>query len=408
MSAFTGYLIRQKRLEQNLSQEGLARGICAASYLSKIEQGLVEPGQEIIDRLFSALGVEFVRDTALEAEAERQLESFFFHWEAETSCESERAFLDAHADQLLRSEFALSYGVYRVCCLCDEERLEEARAALNRLEMFSACLSAPLRKRMLLAKATLAPTPEAALQTLEEASALGINCLIAYAQARRLSQLGRYGYSTEMAEHAFSLACREGNPFIMIWSSFLQGVNACNHFDLELAKRCFDRSIALTRGYRTDVTACAYYNLGSTYLEIGDMEAAFRYLRWTEEAGGEADQGLLLHQKLALLYAARGEFEEAARHIEQAWSYIKAEQSEAHRALYERMLRFPELLLGEAPMEQPEYERVLVALYKEAGEAFGHGFRQFYGRYLIELYTHQRRYKEALRVSEDMQMPILS
>lgn len=48
MDAIVGYLIRQKRLEQNISQEGLCKGICVVSYLSKIEQGLVNPSTEII------------------------------------------------------------------------------------------------------------------------------------------------------------------------------------------------------------------------------------------------------------------------------------------------------------------------------------------------------------------------
>ena len=33
-----GLLIRQARLQRDWSQEGLCRGICAPSYLSKIEQ----------------------------------------------------------------------------------------------------------------------------------------------------------------------------------------------------------------------------------------------------------------------------------------------------------------------------------------------------------------------------------
>ena len=36
---YAGFLIRQKRLEKGWSQEGLCRGVCAVSYLSKIEQG---------------------------------------------------------------------------------------------------------------------------------------------------------------------------------------------------------------------------------------------------------------------------------------------------------------------------------------------------------------------------------
>ena len=57
-----GALIRRLRLERNFSQEGLAKGICAASYLSKIEQGQVEAGAEIIDRLFEVLGVSYCRN----------------------------------------------------------------------------------------------------------------------------------------------------------------------------------------------------------------------------------------------------------------------------------------------------------------------------------------------------------
>ena len=37
----TGLFIRQKWLEKDWSQEGLCRGICSVSYLSKIEQGII-------------------------------------------------------------------------------------------------------------------------------------------------------------------------------------------------------------------------------------------------------------------------------------------------------------------------------------------------------------------------------
>ena len=40
-STITGFLIRYHRLKQNISQEGLCKGICVVSYLSKIEQGIV-------------------------------------------------------------------------------------------------------------------------------------------------------------------------------------------------------------------------------------------------------------------------------------------------------------------------------------------------------------------------------
>ena len=48
MEQFIGILIRRERLRQNYSQEGLCRGICAVSYLSKIEQGKVQAGTDVV------------------------------------------------------------------------------------------------------------------------------------------------------------------------------------------------------------------------------------------------------------------------------------------------------------------------------------------------------------------------
>ncbi|MBQ6877388.1 MAG: helix-turn-helix transcriptional regulator, partial [Oscillospiraceae bacterium] len=39
---YPGFLIKRERLLKNWSQEGLCKGICAVSYLSKIEQGKAE------------------------------------------------------------------------------------------------------------------------------------------------------------------------------------------------------------------------------------------------------------------------------------------------------------------------------------------------------------------------------
>ena len=52
-----GLLLRKGRLEKDWSQEGLCKGICAVSYLSKIEQGKVEPSPEIMKLLFVRLGL---------------------------------------------------------------------------------------------------------------------------------------------------------------------------------------------------------------------------------------------------------------------------------------------------------------------------------------------------------------
>ena len=64
---YYGTLICRERLRRNWSQEGLCRGICAVSYLSKIEKGRAEPSPQILQMLLQRL--ELRTDSRLEAES---------------------------------------------------------------------------------------------------------------------------------------------------------------------------------------------------------------------------------------------------------------------------------------------------------------------------------------------------
>lgn len=54
---YRGSVILRERLRKNWSQEGLCRGICAVSYLSKIEKGRAEPSEDILRQLLDRLGL---------------------------------------------------------------------------------------------------------------------------------------------------------------------------------------------------------------------------------------------------------------------------------------------------------------------------------------------------------------
>ena len=57
-----GLLIRQARLGRDWSQAGLCRGICAPSYLSKIEQGKAAPSPEVTELLLRRLGLDWTSE----------------------------------------------------------------------------------------------------------------------------------------------------------------------------------------------------------------------------------------------------------------------------------------------------------------------------------------------------------
>lgn len=411
MSAYTGYLIRRERLAQNLSQEGLCRGICAASYLSKIESGSAEPGEDIIDRLFEALGIDFIRDGRLIADAQRMLERFFFLMDADEPCEEEKAFFEANREKLARSEFALRLSVFDFVAGAQLYNREETLSRLAQIEPFMESLALREMQWVLIVKAEYQDSKQDEWDVLARAARLGAYSLVTYKQAVSAFQRGWYSQCMELAERAYAQAAEEGSAATMIWSAFLMGTCACNRYDMALAKRYYDRVHALTRGYRMNMDDYIAYNLGSTYLEYGEDEQALRHLETAREKKNDAAHNILLHQKLAILDQRMGKREKGLAHLSLAKKHFAGAQWDPAwdaTRLIEQMIRFAELTFDAGAMEQPEFERVTRLLYDEAGERFGFGFKRFYGQYLIELYKRQRRYKDALRVREEMEKHGLS
>jgi hypothetical protein len=66
------------------------------------------------------------------------------------------------------------------------------------------------------------------------------------------------------------------------------------------------------------------------------------------------------------------------------------------------MVTFAEMLKLPDYLDTPGYFELLEDLYENVNLPFGFGFRRFYGLFLIRYYKYQRKYKEALRIREEM------
>lgn len=70
-----GYTIKQERLNQQIKQSVLAKGICSTSYLSKIENNSTVPSEEVITSLLKRLNLEIEK---LPSEEEKKfIEAFY-------------------------------------------------------------------------------------------------------------------------------------------------------------------------------------------------------------------------------------------------------------------------------------------------------------------------------------------
>ena len=129
----SGSLIRRLRLERNLSQKALCKGICAVSYLSKIEKGTARPGEEIVRLLFAALGVEFQMDEAFLRDTRQVLDGYFEHVRFLEPCAEERGKLHAVRDQAQHSPLIDSYTLFLAFEALNENETGQAEALLGSL-----------------------------------------------------------------------------------------------------------------------------------------------------------------------------------------------------------------------------------------------------------------------------------
>ena len=115
-----GLLIRQARLRRDWSQEGLCRGICAPSYLSKIEQGRAEASDEVRGLLFARLGLSWTEDPAgaLHARTEECMEALLSGGGAAFKAAFEP--LRAEEERFLGSSCAADYLLLRAFA-CENE-----------------------------------------------------------------------------------------------------------------------------------------------------------------------------------------------------------------------------------------------------------------------------------------------
>lgn len=403
MKNYIGFLIRQKRLELNISQEGLCKGICAPSYLSKIEQGQADASSDIITSLFSALGVRYIGDNSVLADAREHFDRFFFLLDSEEPVEEESNYFIMYREELEHSEFHLDY---HLCLLFshlsagNQEQAEKEQAYLSR---FLPYMEDVQIMRYYLGAAAIQGHSENTVQLLLKAAHYGNNSVIYYQLANTLYHIGHYSDCIQRANTAYLFASEEGNPAVLIGASFLLGSCYCNGRDLSIAEKYYKRAIALTRGYRVPVKNYAYYNLGTAYISCEQYQEAEYYLLQAGELEEETYHKVMLNQKKALLFIHLGDLEKYRLFLDRASEALQALSEDTDKYhLCKKMITFAEMLKLPDYLDTPGYFELLEELYGNVNQPFGFGFRRFYGLYLIRYYKHQRKYKEALRIREEM------
>ena len=376
----TGFIIRRERMRRDWSQDGLCRGICAASYLSKIEQGRVEASEDILRLIYERLELPWYGgESAMSGLSERldELYELAYSGEFEVLREKISALAPENA-ALLQSPAAPDIAVLE--------------AAANWRGGTDAGVDAGMEQH-------LSPRGLALLRLMQdrdaEAAAICPSALCSYWAGVAQYESGRsYTAAVENLQRAYLLAAGEGRARLMMLSRAYIGNCYCNQLDVENMEAHYTVAERLaTALHDAGMLASIRYNRAATALETGDYESAYRYFSALEEPTAMA-----LH-KLAICCEKLGRRDEAFSALNRAAAvedtHMPAGLAEEMLSLVRRRLENPDYL------RDADYGAALLDCFERCRRELPIGYAGFHLPWLLEWYTANRQYKLAYELMNE-------
>ena len=363
---FAGLLIRALRLERNWSQETLSHGICAVSYLSKIEQGKADANPQLLADLFARLQINWADSAELDKLRDELYESIF-SWNDKEIIPLRKK-LEENWDLLRTSH---NYADFLVI-----------RAYLNRMpELVPHELIALLDSRQ---KALVAISKDSD----EEAYSLCPCPLTAFCVAEKAYTRGNYTLALEYFQVTCDQAAREGYVYIQMYAQSYMANCYADMGNLD-AMRQHSR-IAERLGMALEekgIVETVRYNLAATMVEFGDYEAGYSYFC------NVASPGIMDLHKLAICCEALGRCAEAMEALEQASQLQPRIPLEAELCDVVRYrLEHPDYLHDE------EYGALLMNTFEKVRKELHFGYARFHLRWVCQWLTANRQYRKAFEI----------
>ncbi len=380
-----GYIIRRERMRRDWSQDGLCRGICAASYLSKIEQGRVEASEDILRLLYERLSLPWYGgESTMSGLSERLDELYELAYSGEFEVLREKiSALAPEKAALLQSPAAPDITVLE--------------AAANWRGGTDAGVDAGMEQH-------LSPRGLALLRLMQdrdaEAAAIYPSALCSYWAGVTQYESGRsYTAALENLQRAYSLAAGEGRARLMMLSRAYIGNCYCNQLDVENMEAHYTVAERLaTALHDAGMLASIRYNRAATALETGDYESAYKYFSALEEPTAMA-----LH-KLAICCEKLGRRDEAFSALDRADAvedtHMPAGLAEEMLSLVRRRLENPDYL------RDADYGAALLDCFERCRRELPIGYAGFHLPWLLEWYTANRQYKLAYELMNEFSIKL--
>lgn len=374
---YVGFAIRKKRIENNWSQEGLCKGICAVSYLSKIEQGKTEASEEVIVQLFERLGIEWIIDEQLLSKGKRFTEEWydaFFSEDFELLSNLQKQF-EEQFRMFENSSLAIDIFLLNQLTLDEGDPLDEKLEVCMDFRQLS--IQRLLEGRFVEAQ-KLYP------------------CAFLYLRAGYAAyERGDNYFALENLQKAYEIACEEGRVRVMMMAklyitncySNMGDIDAMEHHGA-IAKR-----LALTLG-ESGYAEIVNYNYFATRMENGDYAEAYEYFSKLVNP-----TAFSLH-KLLICCEKLGKIDEAFSALEK--EKVAEADTKENKELADKACEIVEYRLLHADyLSHSEYGKMLLNYFNFCREKMPIGYAKFHLPWVMEWFTANRQYKQAFELLND-------
>lgn len=426
----SGLLLRMERIRQDKGQKEICYGICTVSYLSKIERGHANPEPSLLALLFARLGIVYETDPSFLSENQARLSRYFSNVNYGLKAEADIACLKAQRERLLWSPLALDYLLF----LCFDDRIPLSENAvsiklsasmdssassdtpdsnkelsflsedsvckfLSVLEKLTGHMSREQYAYYCLILAADEPDNQTCFSLCLQASeglpnSLGLRSLI-----HGYYITDQYHRIHQLEPRLTALALSEGNVFALADYYFINGTAYSCLRQLEMMKANYEqvRCLLQNTGWWDCFSDDIYYNLGASYLEVGNYPLALDCLNRIRKS----DYFLLWHKK-ALLYIRQGEYSLSRPYLQKIEAFLQKEEETAQTVLLSDWLMYEELTMECLPdfLTRPAYLELLERLFSALKKERHFGFLYQYRDVMLAACSKQRKYKKALDFQE--------
>ncbi len=409
-----GAVIKKRRLELNLSQESLCKGICAISYLSKIETGQVTASEQVIALLLEKLGVVMPKGSIGVADIEIKIQQLWEHrhFGRYTAFMTIFDSLKEHDDYLSHANYAVDWTLLKICAsqfqFDQESSDDQVNLYMSELETYKPYFTSMHHHHYHVLKgnhAYINAHYKAALNHYEQALKFHPNGVTFFLISNAEYALGNYVNAIRLGSEAYTLLMDEGNLKYAIENTQILAAAYSNVKQLDHAASLYNRLLQMGHFIKDDtVLTSVYYNLGATYLACKAFDKAVQVFENLKPYLDDFDgwQWILSYQKLILCDIGLGRFEEAREKLKRANDRLSGMSLPIKHSLVVSFKWLNHYMTSDDPLGSSTYLEAIRTTYEASKKDSHYGFTLFYSDYLIEALKAHRRYKEAMEIKEIM------